>query len=138
MEFWIRENCCVWMVMLGLLAASALAVLKGYGFSKDRLNRWKVLGYLLMFFGVAWPFLLCGGIKLVGELTYRDLSYDKIKKGMTEDQVRAGWGEPYEVIPSPDCKQIYWHYKSSAVDIDGSRVTFNEAGLVEDFYRLGR
>ena len=131
-------DCCFWLIPLCFLLASGIFVRVGYQFYKDRRPYRNWIGFLLMFIGVAWPFLLCGGIKLVGELTYRDLGYDKIWNGMTGDEVRAGWGEPYEAIPSPDGKQMYWHYKSSAIDIDGIKVIFDEHGRVVDFYSMGR
>jgi hypothetical protein len=125
------------IVLLVFLVASGFTVWKGYRFCKEPRRRWKVIGFLLMFLGVSWPFILYGGLQLVNKLTYRKLDFSKIKTGMMGDEVRAAWGEPTEIVSSPDGKMKEWHYHDSALGLNGGVVTFDQEERVKSVYHLG-
>ena len=124
-------DCCFWLILLGLFVASVLTIWKGYQFYKDRRRCRNWLGFLLMFLGLTWPLFLCGGLILVDKLTHRELDFNKIKNGMTSDDVREAWGEPNEFITTNDGAVLFWHYYSSAIDTVGIKVTFDARGHVE-------
>jgi hypothetical protein len=131
-------DCCFWLIPLGLLLASLIFVRVGYQFYKDRRAYRNWIGFLLMFIGLTWPLLLCGGFILVDKLTHRNLDLNKVKAGMTGDDVRVVWGEPSEVITTNDGALLFWHYYSSVFDFDGIKVAFDARGRVEGWNQMGR
>lgn len=130
-------DCCFWLIPLGLLLASGIFVRVGYQFYKDCRPYRNWIGFLLMFLGLAWPLFVCGGVIFVDKLTHRDLDFNKIKKGMTSDDVRAAWGEPNEITTTNDGAVLFWHYQASAIDTAGIKVTFDARGHVEAFSHRG-